>query len=351
MEKAFHKAAQADFFIPDLCATRPVFLMVLLSQLLVIVRVLLASNLPDFNWELLGLSSLLVQWVVLVSAALICTGRSLLARMPLVAAVAAVFIVVGVVTLLSSIAAVSIVPPSLGGNSLGGWVARNVCIAVVATGIALRYFYLQHALSIREKAALRAQLDALQARIRPHFLFNTMNSIASLVATRPDDAEQVIEDLSDLFRASLSEHRTFSTVGEEWHLCEQYLGIEKWRLGERLRLEAEVDKDVLDAPMPHLLLQPLVENAVYHGVAPLPEGGCIEVKIARQADDVIVEVRNPVGEAQVNDGHHIALDNIRQRLVTLYGQEGSLTTAAGQSHFSACLRVPLAADSSTITPG
>lgn len=341
MEKLDHSSEQADYFIPDLCSTRPVFLLVLLSQLLVIVRVLLASNLPSFNWELLGLSSLLVHWTVLVSAALICFGRSALVNLPLAGSVAVVFVLVALVTLSSSFGAALMVPPLHGDNSLNSWVARNVCIALVASGIALRYFYLQHALRLREQAALRAQLDALQARIRPHFLFNTMNSIASLVATRPSEAEQVIEDLSDLFRASLAEHQALSTVGDEWRLCEGYLRIEKWRLGERLRLESDIDERLLAVPMPHLMLQPLIENAVYHGVAPQADGGCIDVVVKQASEHVEITVGNPVGGAKVTDGHHIALNNIRQRLAALYGDEARLVIVSEQARFSASLIFPV----------
>lgn len=334
---------QKEFFVPDLCATRPVFLLVLLSQLLVIVRVLLVSELPLFNWELLGLSSMLVQWVVLVSAALVCLLRQSLGRLPLAGSVVAIFVLVGVVTALSSMAAMSLVPPMTGGNSASAWVARNLCVAVVATGIGLRYFYLQQTLIMREQSALKARLDALQSRIRPHFLFNTMNSIASLVSTRPHDAERVIEDLSALFRASLGEHKTLSTVEREWQLCQQYLDIEKWRLGERLQVQVSIPNTLKDLPLPHLMLQPLVENAVYHGVAALPEGGCICVDMALDEGEGMLNIclTNPVGASRNVDGHQIAISNIRQRLKALYGNEAGLQIMVEDDLFRVMLHVPV----------
>ena len=129
----------------------------------------------------------------------------------------------------------------------------------------------------RVEAASKAQVDALQARIRPHFLFNSMNTIASLIRTRPAEAERTVEDLSDLFRAALGSAETPGTLGEELDLMDHYLRIEKLRLGDRLRVEIEADELPRDLPLPRLLLQPLVENAIYHGVQPLADGGTIRI--------------------------------------------------------------------------
>ena len=181
-------------------------------------------------------------------------------------------------------------------------------------------FYLQQQLREREQAELTARLESLRARIRPHFLFNTLNSIASLIGSRPDAAERAVEDLSELFRASLIEGEHGTTVADELHLCRLYLNIEQLRLGERLRMEWDVDESLSEQPMPALLLQPLIENAVYHGVARMAEGGTIRIELRRRGDYLEAVVENPLppGEPPPSAGHNMALDNIQQRLAALH---------------------------------
>ena len=200
------------------------------------------------------------------------------------------------------------------------WLLRNLLVATVLAGIVLRYFYLQQQLRLQEKLELQARLDSLRARIRPHFLFNTMNSIASLIMSRPEAAEQAVEDLSELFRVSLQEGQRPTTVADELRLCELYLGIEKLRLGAKLQVQWQVETAVRDQPMPSLVLQPLVENAVYHGISQLPEGGTISIAVHLSAGVVRVSVDNPMpGQSAHTEGHHMALANIEQRLLVLYG--------------------------------
>ncbi len=299
--------------------------MVLLAELMVVVYALASSSLPRFNWDLLATSSLFMQWVVLVSAALLCPLRKLFARMSLhLAALCSLVLIMGVAGF-SSMAAIQLYPQLTFGVDNAWWILRNVLVAMVLAGIALRYFYLQQQLQLREKSELQARLDSLRARIRPHFLFNTLNSIASLIATRPEAAEQAVEDLSELFRSSLQEHNHATTVADELRLYQLYLGIEQLRLGERLTIDWQVDESLLDEPMAGLLLQPLVENAVYHGIAQLPEGGTIVVKLAQINQNIQVEVENPTPDLPGHtEGHHMALVNIEQRLQGLFGADAGL---------------------------
>ena len=314
-----------EFFIPDLCAPRSVFIMVLLAELMVIVYVLASSGLPRFNWDLLATCSLFVQWVVLLSAALLCQLRQAFSRLSLPVATGGSLLLVLAVTAASSYLALQLFPQLTRGAAGVWWLLRNLLVASVLAGIVLRYFYLQQQLRLQEKLELQARLDSLQARIRPHFLFNTLNSIASLVMSRPEAAEQAVEDLSELFRASLRENMRPTTVEDELHLCELYLGIEQLRLGERLQVDWQVDTAARDEPMPSLLLQPLMENAVYHGISQLPRGGTITVTVRLAGGEVKVSVENPVpGEPVHTRGHHMALANIKQRLQVLYGSSGRL---------------------------
>ena len=314
-----------EFFIPDLCAARPVFVMVLLTELMVIVYVLASSSLPRFNWDLLATCSLFVQWVVLLSAALLCQLRRPFSRLSLPVATSGSLLLVLAVTAVTSYLALQLYPQFTRGAIGSWWLLRNLLVAVVLAGIVLRYFYLQQQLRQQEKLELQARLDSLRARIRPHFLFNTMNSIASLIMSRPEAAEQAVEDLSELFRVSLHENQRPTSVSDELRLCELYLGIEKLRLGERLQVQWQVDEAARDQPMPSLVLQPLVENAVYHGISQLPGGGTICVGVRLAGTEVHVSVENPVPSQSVHTrGHHIALANIEQRLQALYGSAGRL---------------------------
>jgi two-component system, LytTR family, sensor histidine kinase AlgZ len=333
--------ASGEFFIPDLCAPGPVFAMVLLVELVVLVYTLASSSLPGFNWDLLAICSLFVQWVVLLSAALLCQLRAPFRHVRLwVATVSCLWLVLAV-TAFSSFAAWRLFPSLGGGADELWWLLRNLLVAAVLTGIMLRYFYLQQQLRLQEQLELQARLDSLRARIRPHFLFNTLNSIASLIVSRPEEAERAVEDLSELFRNSLQESRQATTVADELHLCELYLGIEQLRLGDRLQVQWQVDAGLDTAPMPSLLLQPLVENAVYHGISQLQGGGTVRVTVRRDAELIRATVENPLPQAPARSGgHHMALANIEQRLSALYGVGASLQTSQGDGSYRVELRYP-----------
>ena len=324
-----------EFYIPNLCAAESVVIMFILAELLVVLYVLGASELPAFDWDQLALASFYVQWVVLLCAGALCTLRPVLVRLNLVPGVVLSFAIILLSALVCSLAAMLVLNVFTAGELTYWWVLRNQLVAAVIGGIALRYFYLQQQLREREQAEVTARLESLRARIRPHFLFNTMNSIASLIGSRPDDAERAVEDLSELFRASLVDNEQGGTVANELHLCKLYLNIEKLRLGDRLKLDWRVDRSVEDQPMPALLLQPLIENAVYHGVARMPEGGTIIIEVLQRGDYVEISVENPLppGEPPPSGGHHMALDNIQQRLAALHeDRAGFVVTQDADSH-------------------
>ncbi len=342
LNKAAGELSAGEFFIPDICAPRPVFIMVLLAELMVFVYTLANSALPRFNWELLATSSLFVLWVVLLSAALLCWLRGLFARMSLpLATVLSLLLVLGV-TALSSRAALALYPQLPRGVSPAWWILRNLLVAAVVTGIVLRNFYLQHQLRQQERLELLARLESLRARIRPHFLFNTLNSIASLIMTRPQAAEQAVEDLSELFRAGLQESQQDGSVADELRLCELYLGIEQLRLGKRLQVDWDIDEDAHERAMPGLVLQPLVENAVYHGISRLPDGGTVSIQVKVDGRRLTARVENPVpAQEQRAQGNRMALANIEQRLQALYGHDGRLDVYRPEGAFVAELSYPV----------
>jgi len=341
-----------EYFLPNLCQGRAVFMLVLVTELLVLTMVLAASGIREFAWEDFALISLFVLWIVLTSAALLCGLRKFIERLPLQWSVVAVLVLILAVTTLFSVLA----DWTLAGADLSHFdiqlqgydLLRNLLVSLVMAGIVLRYFYVQAQLRRQERAELYSRIQALQSRINPHFLFNSMNSIASLISVDPDIAEQAVEDLCELFRASLRETAEPVALSQELELCRRYLAIEQLRLGERLRVNWHIDEAPIEATLPLLTLQPVLENAVYHGIQPLPQGGEIDVHVEVIRNSKVpmlqVKVRNPVVEVTGlsirKSGHRMALDNIRDRLEALYDGQARLDIEQNEQCFVACLSVP-----------
>lgn len=194
----------------------------------------------------------------------------------------------------------------------------------------------------RMPADTTARLAELQSRIRPHFLFNTLNSAIALVRAEPAQAERLLEDLSDLFREALRDPRGRSTLGEEIALARRYLQIEQVRFGERLQLHWDLDPGADPAVLPPLLLQPLVENAVRHGVEPSARGGRIDIATRCEGDLVMVKVRNTVPDsAGPTPGHGIGLRNVRDRLVLMHDVQGQFDARQQQGVYTVRMAFPL----------
>ncbi len=332
-----------DFFIPNLCAPQAVFIAVLLAELVVLMHVLALGPLAMFDWRTLALGSFFVQWNTLLCLALICALRSRLqALSPAVATVLCLALVIAVCAGSSMLSASVFSLHGSAGTTLD-WVLRNSLLALVLAAIVLRYSYLQQRVALQHRSELQLRLDALRARIRPHFLFNTLNSIASLIAVQPERAEQAVEDVAELFRVALKADDRDSTLAEERRLCELYLGIERLRLGDRLSTSWEMDDDLEPLVIPALLLQPLVENAVYHGIAQRSEGGRVSVIARLEGDTLRIDIENPLplrASAPAGSGQRMALDNIRQRLEAQYGDAASLEAGREGEEYRATLRLP-----------
>jgi len=205
------------------------------------------------------------------------------------------------------------------------WLGGNLLIALIVSAVALRYFYVQHQWRAQLERETRARIQALQSRIRPHFLFNSMNTIASFTRSHPEVAEQVVEDLADLFRVSVSDARVPSSLARELELARQYLRIEGLRLGTRLRVSWALADFPPGARVPALTLQPLLENAVYHGVEPDPRGGRIEVSLETHehgwsGQTIRLRIMNSIPpEGSRRAGHGVGLENVQERLEAFFG--------------------------------
>ena len=206
----------------------------------------------------------------------------------------------------------------------------------------MRYLYV--ASEWRRSIVLEAQarISALQALIRPHFLFNSMNTIASLTRTDPRQAEEAVEDLSDLLRANLGGAKDRTSLKQELEIAAIYQRIEKLRLGDRLSVRWNVGDLPMRALIPSLVIQPLLENAIYHGIELLPDGGEVTVTGKRDDDYLSIEIANPVASdgARKKDGNRMALSNIRQRFELAYGSRADVDVEAGDDFYSVRLRFP-----------
>ncbi|WP_020165794.1 sensor histidine kinase [Methyloversatilis discipulorum] len=234
---------------------------------------------------------------------------------------------------------------ALGGwdvDSLPSWPVREAAWALLAAAAVMTYFTVQE--RALGPAIAQARLMALSARIRPHFLFNSLNAVLGIMREDPRRAERALEELSDLFRVLMRENRDLVTLGDELALCRQYIALETLRLGDRLGVRWQTDGCPADARVPPLMLQPLLENAVYHGVEPLAGNGEVRVSVQRAGGDVVVEIDNPApprdGASGHGSGNRMALDNIRERLMLFFDLEAQLEAGEQDGLYRVRIRFP-----------
>lgn len=216
---------------------------------------------------------------------------------------------------------------------------RAIAFAALSALAVLAYLHL-HARAF-SPALAEARLQALQARIRPHFLFNSLNAVLSLIRLDPRRAERALEDLAELFRALMSDGRQLVRLADEIALMERYAALEELRLGDRLRIAWELDGAPVDALLPPLLLQPLLENAIHHGVEPGTGIGDVQVRVERVGERVRVRVENPYHGADAETrGNHMALDNIRERLMLYFDAEARLASRVEGGRYRIEIEIP-----------
>ena len=343
-------AQDPQALIPNFCAGEAVWQLVFVMEMMALVLTVFTGERGREAMGTLLMFSLYLQWIGICSAIVLCTARRVMTR----ASVGLVFFVCwGLLVLVTTLVAdgawwLSRVVPI--GEPVGEpqqtFVLRNVAISAILSLLLLRYFWGRAQLQAQVRADAETRYLALQARIRPHFLFNALNSIAALITTQPARAEELVLDLSELFRASLDKRNTLVKVAEEVEFVKTYLRIEQVRLGDKLWVNWELARDALDARIPLLILQPLVENAVHHGVSRLRGRGGITVAVSRKDAQLVIDVENPIPpeDAAKRESTGVALENIAQRLKLIYGDSAELVQGTARTDnglvYRASIKVP-----------
>jgi two-component system, LytTR family, sensor histidine kinase AlgZ len=333
-------------WLPNICEPQRLFVSLVVIQLVVLVIVL--APLGTSSLENLGPVSLYAQWLGLMNVATLCQLRKFTGRRHLLLEVVIILALLGVMTALSA-ALVFVIERGMAFGFIAPQVRQSrfvlgsVAIVCLVTATLLRYWWMEARWRAELEAQAEARVQALQARIRPHFLFNTLNTIAALIRLKPQRAEEIMEDLAELFRAALREEQQQFSLAEELSLLQQYFRIEQERLGEtRLTLKQDIAADCYSARLPALILQPLLENAVYHGIQPLADGGEISLRATRIGDQLCIVLANPIAPTQLvkTSGHGMALANIRERLALRYRGRASLQAEPRAGLFHVELRLP-----------
>ncbi|UPG85708.1 histidine kinase [Luteibacter aegosomatis] len=330
--------------LPDFCSL-PVLFALLVVGALTVTLMRLAPGATG-GWREYCAAVLFTSWLSILLTVALCKLRTPMQRLPGHWPYAAVWLLL--VALTAAAAAVL------------EWIDRGLALGIgpsaptrftVQAGLAagllgaclLRYFYVVAQWQARVAAEAQAQVAALQARIRPHFLFNSMNTVAALIGIDPRAAERTVENLAELFRAALGDDRDGTgTLGDEWRLVDRYLDIEALRLGERLRVERRLEASEA-LPMPHLLLQPLVENAIRHGIQPRVDGGLLRIVARAVPGGTELCVDNPLPPSPAPAGTGHGLRNVRERVRYLYGDRARVHVETIGDRFAVTLFLPEAA--------
>ena len=298
-----------------------------------LVALVLASGPRSFVDQLVRMTGF-VEPHLIAQLALLYAFAPLLSRQPYRIGASLVFAITVVTGLAVHVLVLKLLP------GIGDTLLKHLLLAIAATALLLAYFELRaRALS---PAITEARLQALQARIRPHFLFNSINGVLSLVRKDPRRAEEALHDMADLFRVLMRDNRDLTPLADEVELCRQYLELEKLRLGDRLGVDWNVRSMPADALVPPLVLQPLLENAVYHGIEPSSEPGIVSVNIFLSKGEVHAVLRNPyrASGGSHHSGNKMALDNVRERLALHFDAEASLDSRVLEHAYEVHIRMP-----------
>jgi len=336
-------------FLPELCTPQAVLRVMVGAEVLALVLALTSVS-PTYQASVvrLGLTSLFVQWVVLSSTLSVCLISKKISNLNVIKIAIAVSTIVIVFTIGASVLAIMADSYQKVGV-MHFWdtpfIFRNTFVAMILSAMAMHYFYVHSQRAEFSRADSGAKYDALQSRMRPHFLFNSLNSIAQLIQVDKDKAEDALLDLADIFRSTLDTRNRIS-LGEELDVTLRYLRMEGLRLGKRrLNIVWDMDRQTLPFNMeiPPLLLQPLVENAIYHGIQPCKDGGTLGISLYDAGKTLDIVVTNPVPPEGTNShqkGNHIAQENLKNRLRIAYGDRANLKISKSDHQYRVSFSIP-----------
>jgi two-component system sensor histidine kinase AlgZ len=323
----------AGIRLPNFCNLGVMLRSLLLANIFVLAAALVRAPTFAAAWFEFLLLAAFCEPVLIVSLVVLCAARRPLHRMGYAPSLLAIAAFEVVVAWLAARLGADLMP----GRNLP--FAHVALLALFMTGCLLFYFDLRsRALA---PAVAEARIQALQARIRPHFLYNSINAVLSLMRSDPPRAERALEDMADLFRVLMADNRTLAPIGHEVELTRQYLAIEAIRLGERLRVSWRTEGMPADALVPPMVLQPLVENAVYHGIEPSVAGGEIAIAIGRSGTQLHMTLTNPYpAESRHASGNRMAIANIRERLQLHFDAEASMKSEVSDGTYTVTIRMP-----------
>jgi two-component system, LytTR family, sensor histidine kinase AlgZ len=332
---------EATEFLPNFCSGWAILNVAIVAEMLAFIIALVTRRLSFNLLQDLLIISLFVQWIALASAAALCLTRKHLNRLPPLRALGMAYLLLLCTTFVVSEVAIWVLWAAGTIHTLrpewyGYFHIQNLSVSAIVNALALRYFLAKHRLKQRTLSEAQAKIEALQSRIRPHFVFNSLNIIASLTRSAPDKAETSIEDMADLFRMMLSHNETLVPVKNDIEVAKKYLGLESLRLDNRLTVSWDIGKFPRKAVMPVLTLQPLLENAIQHGIEPLPSGGNIDIRLWEEEDHIHIRLVNPIPQKtskRTETTHNMSLENIRSRFLVHYGEAAKLQTGEENGQF------------------
>ena len=342
--------SQEEHFLPNL-SSFGIAIRILLMALMIAIIITIARNnsLNEQSWQELTVMATFVTVITLLGLILLRLVSPYIGRLaPLWESVAILLVLLAAIAIGIELLVFGLYQLKLVATRWPDWhlsvLVRSLLIGAILGGFGLRYLIFAHRAERDAKSEQESRMQALQSRIRPHFLFNSMNSIASLTRSDPARAEAALQDLADLFRVLLADARKLVPISAEREISRQYLEIEKLRLGDRLKVAWNVNNVPRSAMIPALTLQPLLENAIYHGIEPRFSGGTVKIELWGEGETLNVLITNPLPEVRKQDHHRgnkIAMDNIRQRLASHFGAAATMQSFEEAEHFHVKVKLPI----------